>query len=76
MTKDEINKLLMESYDQGVKDAQQVVLEELRAFHKLVADKYREPLELALAELYRHATDTESGEKAIAAVEGALNEDK
>lgn len=44
----------------------------LEAFAKLVADRYEEPLHLALAELYRHATDTESGEKAIAAVEGVL----
>lgn len=43
---------------------------------KAGADSKRKALELALAELYRHATDTESGEKAIAAVEGALNEDK
>lgn len=34
--------------------------------------KTNEALTLSLAELHRHATDTESGEKAISAVEGVL----
>jgi hypothetical protein len=51
---------------------QRRLLADLEVFARLVAGRYEEPLRLALAELYRHAIDTESGDRAIDAVEGVL----
>ena len=38
--------------------------------------QHRDALGLALAELYRHARDTESGEAAISAIENALKQEQ